>query len=120
MALPATPTAPISKSNQPEGKLGFAGGLTVSERLTELVRLLHVPVIVRVKDPTLAVLLAFNVNTAVVFVLFGFSDAVTPLGKPDIDKLTFPLNPPCGAMVIVLMPLTPRAMPRAFGDAVNE
>ena len=37
----------------------------------------------------------------------GLKDAVTPLGKPDADKLTLPLKPFWGATVMVLEPLNP-------------
>ena len=52
-------------------------------------------------------LLAANVNVLVLAVLLGLNDAVTPLGRPDADKLTLPLKPPCGVTLIVLVPLVP-------------
>jgi hypothetical protein len=43
--------------------------------------------------PMVAVPLAVSVNVLAVLAGFGVNDAVTPLGKPEADKLTLPLNP---------------------------
>jgi hypothetical protein len=67
----------------------------------------ELPVIVTVDVPVAAVLLAVSVRALVVVAEAGLKDAVTPLGKPDADKLTFPLNPLRGATVIVLELLNP-------------
>jgi hypothetical protein len=53
-----------------------------------------VPVMVTVTVPVFAVVLAARVNVLVVAVLAGLKDAVTPLGKPEADKLTLPVKPP--------------------------
>jgi len=50
-------------------------------------------------------------------VLLGLNDAVTPLGRPDADKLTLPLKPFCGVTVMVLAPLAPCVMLKLLGDA---
>ena len=65
------------------------------------------PVTVTVAVPVVAALLAVSINVLVFFVLVGLNDAVTPLGKPDADKLTLPLKLFCGATVIVVAPLVP-------------
>jgi hypothetical protein len=62
---------------------------------------------VTVAVPVLAVLLAVKVKVLVVLALLGLNDALTPLGKPEADKLTLLLNPFWGVMVIVLVPLAP-------------
>ena len=54
-----------------------------------------------------AVALAVSVNELVVVAEAGLKDAVTPLGKPDAEKLTLPLKPFWGATVIVLDPFDP-------------
>lgn len=46
--------------------------------------------------PRLAVPLAEKVSVLLSVVGFGEKEAVTPLGKPDADNVTFPLNPYCG------------------------
>jgi hypothetical protein len=48
---------------------------------------------VTVTVPVVAVLLAFSVSVLVVVVLAGLKDAVTPLGRPVVVKLTLPLKP---------------------------
>ena len=81
------------------------------------VKLPDVPVTVTVTVPVAAVLLAVRVNVLVLAVLLGLNDAVTPLGKPDADKLTLLLKPFCGVTVMVLAPLAPCAIVMLFGDA---
>ena len=82
-----------------------------------LVKLPDEPVTVTVTVPVVAVLLAVSVNMLVLAVLLGLNEAVTPLGRPDADKLTLPLKPPCGMTVMVLAPLVPCATVKLFGDA---
>jgi hypothetical protein len=68
------------------------------------------PVIVIVKVPSVAVLLAVSVRVLVPVVLLGLNAAVTPLGKPVAERLTLPLNPFSGVTVMVLVPLALCAM----------
>jgi len=82
-----------------------------------LMRLPDVPVTVTVDGPVVAVPLAVSVNVLVLVAGFGPNEAVTPPGRPDADKLTLPLNPFCGVIVIVLVPLTPCVIVRPPGDA---
>lgn len=65
------------------------------------------PVIVTVAVPVAALLLAVRVSVLVVVAEAGLNEAVTPLGRPDADKLTLPLNPFCGVIVTVLVPVAP-------------
>jgi hypothetical protein len=64
-------------------------------------------VIVTAANPIVAVLLAVSVSVLVAVAGFGLNDAVTPLGRPDADKVTPPLKPFCGVTVIVLVPPAP-------------
>jgi len=80
-------------------------------------KLPDVPVSVTVAVPVGAPLLAVRVNVLALVVLAGLNVAVTPLGRPDADKLTLPLNPLCGDTVIVLVPLAPCIKLRLLGDA---
>lgn len=57
------------------------------------VRLPEVPVMVTVYCPGEAVLLAVNVNVLELVAGFWLHDAVTPLGRPETDRSTLPLNP---------------------------
>jgi len=75
------------------------------------------PETVTVTVPVGAVPLAVSVNVLVPAVLLGLNDAVTPLGRPDADKLTLPLKPPCGETVTMLVPLVPWTTLRLFGEA---
>jgi hypothetical protein len=74
-------------------------------------------VTVTVTVPVAAVLLAASVNVLVLAVLLGLNDAVTPLGRPDADKLTLLLKPFCGVTVMVLVLLVPCVIVKLLGDA---
>jgi uncharacterized Tic20 family protein len=74
-------------------KLGDAVAFTVSVIVVVAVRLPDVPVMVTVAVPVVAVPLAVRVSTLVPVVGFGLNPAVTPLGRPDADSVTLPLNP---------------------------
>jgi hypothetical protein len=74
-------------------------------------------VTVTVTVPVAAVLPAASVNVLVLAVLLGLNEAVTPLGRPDADKLTLLLKPFCGVTVMVLVPLAPCVIVKLLGDA---
>jgi hypothetical protein len=80
----------------------------------------EVPVTVTVTVTGAAVVLAVSVNVLVLVVLVGLKEAVTPLGRPDADKVTLPLKPFCGVTVMVLVPLAPCKMLRLPGEAERE
>jgi hypothetical protein len=90
---------------------------TVREIVVVFVKLPDEPVTVTVTVPVAAVPLAVSVNVLVLAVLLGLNDAVTPLGRPDADKLTLPLKPFWGVTVMVLVPVVPCASVKLFGDA---
>jgi hypothetical protein len=92
----------------------------VSERVAVLVKVPDVPVTVTVDVPVVAVALEVSVNVLVPTVLLGLKEAVTPLGKPEADKLTLPVKPFCGATVIVLVPMAPCTMLMLAGDTERE
>ena len=56
----------------------------------------EVAVIVRLYCPGVAALVAVSVKVLVVVAGLGDHDAVTPLGRPDTDRFTLPVNPYCG------------------------
>lgn len=107
LALPARPVAPTSVSVQPEGRVTTVTARTVSETEVVFVKLPEVPVIATLTVPVVAVPLAVNVKVLVPVVLAGLKAAVTPLGRPEADKLTLPVKPFCGVTVMVLEPLVP-------------
>ena len=80
------------------------------------VKLPEVPVMVTVAGPVLAVALAVNVSVLVVVAGFGLNAAVTPLGRPDADRVTLPLKPFCGVTVMVLAPFAPCMTVKLLGD----
>jgi len=85
----------------------FGGATTVSETVVLCDNAPDLPVTVIVNAPALAVLLAVSVNVLELVVLAGLNDAVTPLGKPDAERLTLPLNPFNGLTAIVVVPFAP-------------
>jgi hypothetical protein len=92
----------------------------VRETVVVLFRVPDVPVTVIVAVPVATVPLAVRVNVlevVVLVVLLGLNDAVKPLGRPEADKLTLLLKPPCAVTVTVLVPLVPCTIVKLFGDA---
>ena len=85
----------------------------------EFVKLPEVPVTVTGTVPVDAASLTVSVNVLVLVVGFGLNDAVTPLGKPGADKLTWPLKSYSGLTVIELVPLAPWVMVRLLGAEVS-
>lgn len=84
------------------------------------VKLPDEPVTVTVTVPMAAVMLEVSVSTLVLELLPGLNDAVTPLGRPDADKLTLPVKPFWGVLVMVLVALAPWVMVRLPGEAERE
>ena len=95
-----------------------AEALTVSRRWYASDR---IPVTVRVTVPTVATLLAANVNVLFPVVGFGLNPADTPLGKAEVTaRPTLPLNPFAGVTVIVVFPPTPPCtVVNEFGEALR-
>ena len=89
------------------------------EIVVVFVKLPETPVMVTVAVPVVAVLPALSVRVLVFVVLVGLNDAVTPLGKPEADRLTLPLKPFCGLIVMVLVPAAPCVIVRLFGEATR-
>ena len=82
-----------------------------------LVKPPDVPVMATKAVPVVAVLLVVSVKVLVAVAGLGLNEAVTPLGRPDADKLTLPLKPFCGVTVMVLVPLAPCVIVTLLGDA---
>src|ERR1017187_6146568 len=96
-------------------KLG--AGVTVRLIVVVLFKLPDVPVIVTVAVPVAAVTLAVRVSVLLLVAGLGLNAAVTPLGRPDAERVTLPLKPFDGVMLIVLVPWLPCVMVTAFGEA---
>jgi hypothetical protein len=69
--------------------------------------------------PGAALLLAVRVSVlgVVAEAEAGLNEGVTPLGRPEADRLTPLLNPFTGVTVTVLVPLFPCMKVKLFGDA---
>jgi len=117
--VPVVPCASVKLFGEAE-KAKFGGAFTVREIVVVLVKLPDVPVTVTVTVPVVAMLLAVSVNVLVPAVLLGLKDAVTPLGRPDADKLTLLLKPFSGVTVMVLAPLAPCTIVKLLGEAETE
>ena len=85
-------------------RLKFGEAFTVRLSVVVSVRVPDVPVIVTVAVPVAAVALAVRVSVLLLVAGLGLNAAVTPLGKPDAERVTLPLKPFNGVMVIVLVP----------------
>jgi len=98
-------------------RTNFGPALMVSETIVRVVKPPDVPKTVTVAVPVVAVLLAVRFSVLEAVAGFGLNEAVTPVGRPETDKLILPLNPFCGITVIVLAPVAPCAALTLLGDA---
>lgn len=76
--------------------------------------------IVMVLVPMVAVLLAVKVRTLVEVVGLVPNEAVTPLGRAEVESVTEPVKPFKSVSVIVLLPLVPCFTVKLVGEADNE
>lgn len=100
-------------------RLKSGPGVTVKEIMTALFRFPETPLILTAKVPTAAVALAVRVRVLEPAVLAGLNDALMPLGRPEADRLTVPVNPLSGLTMTVLVPLFPWTTVKLFGDALR-
>jgi hypothetical protein len=101
-------------------RVKLPAGFTRRVMVVWRVKLPDVPITDRGSVPIVAVPLAVSVNTLVLAVLVGLKDAVTPLGRPDTDKLRFPVKPFSGVTVIVEEALAPCVIVKLLGEAESE
>jgi len=119
--LPLLPCFTVRLDGDAESeKSGCAGAVTVRVTDVVCVSVPEVPVIVMVDVPVVAVELAVSVNTLLEVAGFVPNPAVTPAGSPEAERVTLPLNPPVGVMVMVLLPLVPWVTLRLLGEAESE
>jgi hypothetical protein len=93
---------------------------TLNVIVAVLVKRPEKPVMVTLVVPMAALLLAVKVTVLVLLVLAGLNEAVTPLGRPDAEKLTALENPLWGITVIVLVAVPLRVMVMLLGDEERE
>jgi hypothetical protein len=121
-AAAVTPTTTLPQAKE-VGDRVTAGppplAFTVRLRVVVFVNAPDVPVIVTVTVPVAAVALAVKVSVLEAVAGFGLKPGVTPLGKPDAERVTLPLKPFEGVIVIVLVPLVPWVMVTLFGEGVS-
>ena len=78
-----------------------------------------VPVMVRVAPVAVTDELAVRVRVLVPLVDAGEKEAVTPVGNPEIARLTFPVNPYSGVTVTVALVVPPGLIVRLLGADVR-
>jgi hypothetical protein len=119
VVLPVAPCAKLTLvGDAATVKLG--GPFTVNVNMTEVEALPAVPVTVTELVPVAALELALKVTVLVVAVVAGLKEAVTPLGRPDAVKLTFPLKPLFGVTVKVLVAVAPCVTVKLELEAPSE
>lgn len=72
---------------------------------------------VTVLVPVVAELLAVSVSVLVPVAGLGLNAAVTPLPMPLADKVTLPVKPLDGVIVMVVVPCDDRVMVKLLGEA---
>ena len=101
-----------------EGPSVKSGGtVSISVSVVVSVKLPEVPVTVTVPENGVAVPLAVSVSVLLPVEGFGLKAAVTPLGNPEAESDTLPLNPFSGVIMIVLVPWLPCVMVKLLGLA---
>jgi hypothetical protein len=70
--------------------------------------------------PRLAELLAVSAMVLLPFVGFGEKDAVTPLGRPEAERVTLPVNPFWGYTEALVVPEVPWPMLKLFAESVKD
>lgn len=104
--VPVLPRAMLKLDGDAE-RLKFGAAVTVRGIVVEALKAPEVPVTVTLKVPVTAATLALSCSELLPVVLAGLNDVVTPLGRPEADKLTLPLKPLSGLTVMVLKPWFP-------------
>ena len=77
----------------------------------------EVPITLTVAVSAVAVALAVSVSALLPVEGFGLKAAVTPLGNPEAESDTLPVNPFSAVIVIVLVPWLPCATFKLLGLA---
>ena len=108
VSVPVAPAVTLTLAGDADRlKVGTGAAFTVRLTVAVWLKLPELPVIVTVAAPVAAVPLAVSVSVLVVVAEVGLNEAVTPLGRPEADRLTPLLNPFTGVTMTVLVPLFP-------------
>jgi len=113
--VPELPRLIVTLPGEAE-RLKLGAGFTVKVTVVVCVRLPEVAVIDTVAVPVLAKLLALNVTVLLPVAGLGPKAAVTPLGKVELEKVTLPVKPLTGLMVMALEPRPPWVMVTLLGE----
>ena len=116
--LPFVPRAMLKAAGEAD-RPKFGPEVMLREIVVVLVRLAHTPLMVSVNVPIAAVALALRVSVLLLAVPGGLKDAATPLGRPEADKLTMPLNPLSGLMLMTLVAVFPWTTLKLPGEAIS-
>jgi hypothetical protein len=107
----SVPLAPCVTDNEEAEALRLKPVVTLALTVRAMVVLAFVlpetPLMVTVEVPVAAVLLAVKVTTLLPVVGLVPKAAVTPLGRPEADSVTLPLNPFTSVTVVVSVALLP-------------
>jgi hypothetical protein len=119
-----TPTAVAAEPPSPRltlvGLTMTKGASTVRLKVAEAVTDPEAPLRVAVTVPEGALAAAVRVSVLEPFVGLGEKEAVTPLGSPETDRLTLPVNPYCGVTRTVVVAGLLRLTETALGVAVRR
>ena len=120
LAPPAPPAAIVTLLGAADSvKPGVE--LTVRATVVVAVSVPEVPVIVTVVGPPVAAEpLAVSVSVLVPAVGFGLNNAVTPLGRTDVARVTLPVNPPTSVTVMMSVPPAPPGVIVILPDAAES
>jgi hypothetical protein len=116
--LPFVPRAMLKVEGEAD-RPKFGPEVMFREIVVVLARLAHTPLMVSVNVPIAAVALALRVSVLLLAVPGGLKDAATPLGRPEADKLTMPLNPLSGLMLMTLVAVFPWTTLKLPGEAIS-
>jgi hypothetical protein len=97
-------------------RLKSPSAFTVSAIVVVAVRPSSVPVTVTLNVPTVAVALTLKVTSVLFTAGFGLNDAVTPLGRPEIENVTGLLS---GLASTVVAPVLPCVIVSELGVAIS-
>ena len=100
------PRARLNKFGE-AARAKFGGGTTVRETVVLCDSAPDAPVTVMGTVPSGAALLAVSVSVLALVVLPRLNAAVTPVGRPEAERLTLPLNPFSGLTLMVVVPFAP-------------
>jgi len=103
VAVPSAPSAMVTVAGE-AWRLKLPRVFTVRLSVVVFVSAPDVPVIVTVTAPVAAVALAVKVTVLLLVAGLEPNVAVTPWGKPDAERVTVPVKPCSGVMVIALVP----------------